>query len=125
MGPEGFEVIAQEWVTPDLTVHEDIDACGCWMSVHNYNHYAGPYMDLEPHQIKYDVEKWNAVIQGISATNQVKNILHIGNLQDFKANYGVYIGLIVVTIVLFILVRNCKKSKLKMNKGDGSNYGSV
>merc|ERR1719204_805115 len=59
--PDDFEDIAGEYVDEDAKGVED--ACGCFMAQHNYNHFAGPYVDMEPGQM-HDAERLLADVQG-------------------------------------------------------------
>merc|ERR1712013_743449 len=52
--PDDFDDIADEYV--DGGASDDVDACGCYMAVHNWNRFAGPYVDLKESEINFDVE---------------------------------------------------------------------
>ena len=133
--PESFDQVKQDYVDTDLSVYTDVDACGCWMSIHNYNMYAGPYQDLQDDQIHYNVHEENLIIQGIVAQRKenmkksyIINLFDIGNLNDFKSNFVIYMALIITTIILlFVAVRNCQKTKMRRNRNKRQipSYGTV
>ena len=104
------------------------------MSIHNYDMFAGPYQDLPPEKVLYDVHEQNLIIQGIVAQREnIKEwyiiiLFYIGDLTDFKSNFVIYMALIVTTIILsFVAIRNCQKTKIRQSrkKREVSNYGTL
>ena len=70
--PDSFIEVADDYIDSkyNLDSSTEVDACGCWMSIHNYDMFAGPYQDLPPEKVLYDVHEQNLIIQGIVAQTE-------------------------------------------------------
>lgn len=134
--PDGFEDIASEYVDDTVDLNSDdneVDACGCWMAMHNYGNMAGPYQDLTDDEINFDMDEMKAVIQGIvkAKKEESQSLYNIFGI-DLHSNsyYLIYSALIVATaMALVVSIRNCqatqRRSKHQAEKAKVSSYGAT
>eukprot|EP01084_Bolivina_argentea_P063370 115725_1 len=103
----------------------DLDDCGCWMSQHNWNAFAGPYMDLEDDQINFSNEG------NVLETDHVKDasMNHVwttDHLKDFKANLVIYVVLIGCMVLVYVFCgRRTHENKIMGDQQKPSTYGTV
>lgn len=124
--PDNFEEVAAEYVTVALDGELSVDACGCWMSVHNYNKFAGPYQDLDEAQINYDGDVMRESIKAMAAR---KAKLAAVTRFDFREYVWWYLPVILGLLAVFAVKARRSRKRLgadgydKYDKHDG--YGSM
>ena len=135
--PSSYDSVKQNYIDAyyDLDEYTDIDACGCWMSVHNWNKFAGPYQDLGDDDIHFDIDtdidEEELIVQGIIAKKEEikqSNIMNILDIGDLDNNYIIYMALIVATVILsFVAIRNCRKTQIRAERKNKyqTNYGTT
>eukprot|EP01083_Nonionella_stella_P316956 1151965_1 len=94
---EGVDSCPDDYEYDTEYISEDEDACGCWMSVNNYNMFNGPYQDLVDTDIHY---------QETDATQYLFN-----KVAEVYYYYGIVALSLIVLLSCVCGMKRCQNNK--------------